>query len=80
MAAIIAQLTLAARKRKERKKYYIDADKCVYHIPPFDERFSPEKHNRYLINKALYEQRKVIKDAAKGEQNCKLSMQCCSKF
>ncbi len=69
MAAIIAQLTIANRKRKERGKYYLPADKCVYKLPPFDERFSAEKHNRYLINKERYLQRKGIRDVAKGSKS-----------
>ena len=66
MAAIIAQLTLAARRRKENSKGYINADKCVYKLKPFDKTYFPESHNPYLKNKTLCEKRKGVKEIAKG--------------
>ena len=66
MAAIIAQLTLAARRRKENSKGYLNADKCVYKLKPFDKTYFPESHNPYLRNKKLYEKRKGVKQIAKG--------------
>ena len=66
MAAIIAQLTLANRRRKKRGKYFLAAEKSNYALPPFDTRYDPDKHNRYLINKKVYEYRKSITDTAKG--------------
>ena len=66
MAAIIAQLTLAARRRKENSKGYINADKCVYKLKAFDKTYFPESHNPYLKNKTLYEKRKGVKEIAKG--------------
>ena len=38
MAAIIAQLTRANRERKKRVR--IESAKCMYEIPPFDERYA----------------------------------------
>ena len=68
MAAIIAQLSLANRRRKkrQRERKYIEADKCVYTLPPFDPCFQPEKHNKYLKNKIEFERRQLVTDKAKG--------------
>ena len=68
MAAIIAQLTLAARRRKENSKGYLTADKCVYKLKPFDKTYFPENHNPYLKNKKAYQKREEVKDIAKGMQ------------
>uniref|UniRef100_A0A0K2TJJ0 Uncharacterized protein n=1 Tax=Lepeophtheirus salmonis TaxID=72036 RepID=A0A0K2TJJ0_LEPSM len=46
MAAIIAQMTRANRERKKKKRYEIS--KCLYDLPPFNEKYEPEIHNRYL--------------------------------
>ena len=67
MAAIIAQMTRAARKRKEGRRYQISADKCVYDIPPFDRTFEAHKHNKYLVNKQSNEHKNQVRSAAKGE-------------
>jgi hypothetical protein len=66
MAAIIAQLTLAARRRKENSKGYLNADKCVYKLKPFDKTYFPESHNPYLRNQKAYQKRIKVKDIAKG--------------
>ena len=66
MAAIIAQLTRNARKRKENRKGYLTADKCNYKLIPFDKTYSPESHNPYLRNQKLYQNQKEGKEIAKG--------------
>ena len=68
MAAIIAQLSLANRRRKKRQREHksIDSDKCVYTLPPFDHCFQPMKHNKYLKNKAEVERRHIVTEKAKG--------------
>lgn len=65
MAAIIAQLTLNARRRKERGKSYLGAEKSNYILKRFDPQFQPDKHNRYRVNKTLYDGHVVVRDAAK---------------
>ena len=46
MAAIIAQLTRTARKRRSRKSY--GANKCLYSLQPFAPNgFDPAVHNKY---------------------------------
>ena len=45
MAAIIAQLTRAARGRRTRRTY--GANKCLYTLQPFDRNgFNPAIHNK----------------------------------
>ena len=66
MAAIIAQLTLNARRRKQRSKGYLSADKCNYILRPFDKCYVPEKHNHHLRNEKLYEKNKQGRETAKG--------------
>ena len=68
MAAIIAQLTLANRTRKKRQRLnkWIESDKCVYTLPPFDPCFQPMKHNKYLKNKNEFERRQLVTQKAKG--------------
>ena len=66
MAAIIAQLTLNARRRKQRSKGYLTADKCNYILRPFDKCYVPEKHNPHLRNEKLYEKNKQGRETAKG--------------
>jgi len=51
MAAIVSQLAAANRRRKANKKNHVNADKCVYTLPPFDPCFKPEVHNRYVRHK-----------------------------
>ena len=46
MAAIIAQLTRAKRERGRKITY--ETNKCLYHLPPFDDHFDPRVHNKYL--------------------------------
>ena len=71
MAAIIAQLSLANRRRKKRQREakYIESDKCVYTLPPFDRCYQPMKHNKYLKNKAEFERRLHVAEKAKGNDN-----------
>ena len=38
MAAIVAQITKANWERKQNRKHYVNTEKCVYFIPPFDDR------------------------------------------
>ena len=48
MAGLIAQLTAAARKRKNKKD--IGTNKCMYSLEPFDRNgFKKEVHNEYLV-------------------------------
>ena len=70
MAAIIAQLTRAARGRRTRRTY--GANKCLYTLQPFDRNgFNPAIHNksgstshgwrrilfsRYCLEKARWEE------------------------
>ena len=45
MAAIIAQLTRAARRKRSRRTY--GPNKCLYTLEPFDRNgFNPSVHNR----------------------------------
>ena len=47
MAAIIAQLTRAARRKRSRRTY--GTSKCLYSLDPFDRNgFNPILHNRFL--------------------------------
>ena len=71
MAAIIAQLSLANRRRKKRRAEikWIDSDKCVYILPPFDPCFQPMKHNKYLKHKAEFERRQHVTETAKGTKS-----------
>lgn len=66
MAAIIAQLAAANRKRKMRVKTTLPPDKSNRVLPPFDPCFDPNKHNRYLRLKAITEHRQIIMSKAKG--------------
>ena len=66
MAAIIAQLAAANRKRKARAKNTLPTEKSNYVLPPFDPCFEPKKHNRYLRLKALVEHRQFVVTKAKG--------------
>ena len=53
MAAVIAQLNLRNRARIERlkeKKTY-STSKCLYHLQPFDGKFNPTVHNKYLASR-----------------------------
>ena len=53
MAGLIAQLTAAARKRKQKKD--IGTNKCMYSLPPFDRNgFKAEVHNEYLVEMRLW--------------------------
>ena len=77
MAAIIAQLSLANRRRKKRQREakYIESDKCVYTLPPFDRCYQPMKHNKYLKNKAEFERRLHVAQKAKGMNKHRSSLQ-----
>ena len=51
MAGIIGQLTASARRRNDANK--INSDKCMYHLPAFDQNgFNPLVHNSYARNRA----------------------------
>ena len=66
MAAIIAQLAAANRKRKQRQKHILPPEKSNLALPPFDPCFDPKKHNRYLRLKALVEHRQFVLTKARG--------------
>ena len=54
MAAIIAQMTRAARTRRDRRTYGIN--KCMYTLHRFDTNgFNPWVHNKYCVDKARWE-------------------------
>ena len=55
MAAIIAQLTRAARARRDKRTY--GTNKCMYTLDRFDTNgFNPEVHNKYCVEKARWEE------------------------
>ena len=66
MAAIIAQLAAANRKRKARRKNTLPPDKSNYTLAPFDRCFDPNKHNPYLRLKAIVEHRNEVMKTARG--------------
>ena len=66
MAAIIAQLAAANRKRKQKAKHTLPPEKSNLALPPFDPCFDPQKHNRYLRLKKLVEHRRSVLTKAKG--------------
>ena len=66
MAAIIAQLAAANRKRKARRKATLPPDKSNRTLPPFDPCFDPNKHNPYLRLKAMVDHRNEINRTARG--------------
>ena len=80
MAAIIAQMSLANRERKkrlaERGNKQIGPDKCVYHLPPFDQCYDPIKHNKYMKIKQHVDRRKMIVNAAKCKYVCGGIIEC----
>ena len=54
MAAIIAQLTRAARARRDKRTY--GTSKCMYTLERFDSNgFNPAIHNKYCVEKARWE-------------------------
>ena len=56
MAGIIAQLTRAARVRRDRRTY--GTNKCMYTLDPFDTNgFDANLHNKYCMQKAMQEER-----------------------
>eukprot|EP00093_Oithona_nana_P010382 10382.XXX_377046_376684_1 [CDS] Oithona nana genome sequencing. len=65
MAAIIAQMTLAARRRKEKGKGYLSGDKSNYILKPFDPAFEAKKHNLFRLKRQHYEYKREIKIKAK---------------
>ena len=67
MAAIIAQLAAANRKRKARRKTTLPPDKSNKNLPPFDRCFDPNKHNPYLRLKAIVEHRNEVMKTARGK-------------
>ena len=59
MAAIIAQLTRAARARRDKRTY--GTNKCMYTLDRFDTNgFNPEVHNKYCVEKARWEEQKKL--------------------
>ena len=66
MAAIVAQIAAANRKRKADKRLNLPPDKSNLVLAPFDRCFDPNKHNRYLRLKALVEHRNFVLGRAKG--------------
>ena len=48
MAAIISQLAANKRNRAKRIRETIPIDRSVYVLPPFDARFDPTIHNKYI--------------------------------
>ena len=55
MASIIAQLTRAVRVRRDRRTY--GTSKCMYTLEPFHPHgFDASKHNKYIIQKARWEE------------------------
>ena len=59
MAAIIAQLTRAARARRDKRTY--GTNKCMYTLGRFDSNgFDPQVHNRYCVEKARWEKQKHL--------------------
>ena len=47
MAAIIAQLTRNNREKTRKPSY--ETNKCMYSIPPWDNHFNPDIHNKYFV-------------------------------
>ena len=67
MAAIIAQLAAANRKRKQRARLpTLPPEKSNRTLPPFDRCFDARKHNRYLRLKAILEHRQEVLATARG--------------
>ena len=65
MAGIIAQLTRAARVRRDRRTY--GTNKCMYTLEPFDTNgFDAKVHNRYCVQRAVWEER--IKNIEEEEE------------
>ena len=77
MAAIIAQLAAANRKRKARRKATLPPDKSNRTLPPFDPCFDPNKHNPYLRLKALVDHRNEINRTARGNSSWKSENAIC---
>jgi len=67
MAAIIARLSAAnwARKQRNRDKRKIPPEKSNRILPPFDQCYDPEKHNRYLRVQRINEHRNHVLATAK---------------
>lgn len=77
MAAIIAQLSYANRQRQKRRTKAVPPDKSIYELKPFDERFIPDVHNKYLRCQRLRKEREQLEKlrfihevAAKAGKNC----------
>ena len=59
MAAIIAQLTRAARARRDKRTY--GTNKCMYTLERFDSNgFDPTIHNKYCVEKARWERQREL--------------------
>ena len=67
MAAIIAQLAAANRKRKARRKAILPPEKSNRNLLPLDRCFDPKKHNPYLRLKAIVEHRNEVLKTARGK-------------
>ena len=50
MAAIIAQMNIRnrARKKRRREQKCYGPSKSTFELQPFDQRFDPKQHNRYI--------------------------------
>ena len=57
MAAIIAQISRANLERKARRTKQISSDKSVSFIVPYDLKFDPEIHNKYVKSKKIRDER-----------------------
>ena len=58
MAGLIAQLTAAARKRKNKKD--IGTNKCTYSLEPFDRNgFKADVHNEYLVEMRMWREQQT---------------------
>lgn len=57
MAAIAAQVTRQQRERSksihERNWKNVETSKSLYSLPPFDPRFDPSVHNKFVRNKMM---------------------------
>ena len=61
MAAIIAQMNIRnrARKKRRREQKCYGSSKSTSELQPFDQRFDPKQHNRYIRGREKMELEKV---------------------
>ena len=64
MAAIAAQITRQHRERAksihERNWKNIETSKSLYSLPPFDPRFDPSIHNKFVRNKIMNKEDEIL--------------------